>query len=85
MSVRVGDAKSIARRWVEDEAAGSPGFVGAYLAGSVLDLPDDAPLPETSDLDVNVVVAEGAGPGSEQSSAMAASSSRSATSRKGCS
>ena len=62
MSVLVGDAKALARRWVEAEVAAMPGFVGAYLAGSVLDLPDDSPLPETSDLDVNVVVEEGIEP-----------------------
>lgn len=62
MSVLVRDAKALARRWVEDEAASLPGFVGAYLAGSATWLSDDAPLPDTSDLDVNVVLAEGVGP-----------------------
>jgi hypothetical protein len=33
-----------------------PAFHGAYLAGSINDLPADAVLPATSDVDINVVV-----------------------------
>lgn len=50
-----GDAKKIAREWVMLEAARSQGFAGAFFHGSVNSLPDDAVLPETSDLDVMVV------------------------------
>jgi hypothetical protein len=39
-----------------------PGFVGAYTAGSVNDLPDDAPLPPASDVDVMVVIDETVAP-----------------------
>jgi hypothetical protein len=53
--VRVDEAKAIARAWVHREAAGLPGFQGAYFAGSVNWLPDDADLPAASDLDVMVV------------------------------
>jgi len=52
----VGEAKAIARRWVFDEVSKTPGFLGAYFAGSVGWMADDAPLPATSDLDVNVVL-----------------------------
>jgi hypothetical protein len=54
--MRVDMAKGIAREWVLREASGLPGFQGAYFAGSVNWLPDDADLPSTSDLDVNVVL-----------------------------
>ena len=57
--MRVGDAKQIAREWVHDEGCRLPAFVGAYFAGSVNWLTDDADLPPTSDLDVNVVVGTG--------------------------
>ncbi|MCA9876200.1 MAG: hypothetical protein KC442_00395, partial [Thermomicrobiales bacterium] len=57
---RVGDAREIARRWVADAGGRTPGFAGAFLHGSINWLPDDAHLPETSDLDVMVVLEGGA-------------------------
>lgn len=54
----VREAKEVARRWVMEEAAGVPGFRGAFFAGSTNWLPDDAHLPATSDLDVTVVLAD---------------------------
>ena len=54
-SMLVKDAKAVVRRWVAEEVSQEPGFVGAYFAGSILGLTDDAVLPTTSDLDVNVV------------------------------
>jgi hypothetical protein len=53
--MRVGEGRSAARQWVIDEASRRPGFHGAYFAGSTSGLADDAPLPATSDLDVNLV------------------------------
>lgn len=50
-------AKDVARRWVIEEAASVPGFCGAFYAGSVNWLPDDAYLPPTSDVDIWVVLA----------------------------
>ncbi len=47
-------AKDIARQWVIEEASRVPGFYGAYYAGSVNWLPDDAILPATSDVDIRV-------------------------------
>jgi hypothetical protein len=55
MSMPVRQAKALARQWVVEEASSLPGFHGAYVAGSVSGLPDDALLPATSDLDINVV------------------------------
>jgi hypothetical protein len=55
-------ARDAARRWAAEEGSRISGFHGAYFAGSVLDLPDDAVLPATSDLDVNLVVAASAVP-----------------------
>jgi len=52
----VKDAKAIAREWITQEAAKLPGFYGAYFAGSTNWLPDDAPLPVGSDVDVMVVL-----------------------------
>lgn len=52
----VGQARDVARRWVMEEAGRVPGLVGAYFAGSANWLPADAPLPATSDLDVNLVL-----------------------------
>ncbi len=52
----VQQAKAIARQWVIEEASTFPGFHGAYFAGSTNWLPADAPLPPTSDLDINIVM-----------------------------
>lgn len=54
--MRVKEARDIARRWVEEEGAALPGLLGAYFAGSVNWLSDDAELPATSDLDIAVVL-----------------------------
>jgi len=53
----VHQAKAVARQWVIEEAGKVPGFHGAYFAGSANWLPADAPLPPTSDLDINIVFA----------------------------
>lgn len=50
-------AKDVARQWVIEEASQVPGFGGAFYHGSINWLPDDAVFPETSDLDIMVVVA----------------------------
>ena len=54
----VKDAKNIARHWVVEEASSTPGFSGAFYAGSTNWLSDDAILPATSDLDLWVVLAD---------------------------
>ena len=48
-------AKSVARQWVTENLSALPGFHGAYFAGSVGWLPDEAVLPPTSDLDINAI------------------------------
>ena len=52
---RVRDARAAARQWVDEIARLQPGFRGAFLHGSINWLPDDAPLPNNSDIDVVVV------------------------------
>jgi hypothetical protein len=52
----VGEAKMAAHAWIREEAVGMPGFVGAYLAGSILAKSDADTFPETSDVDLSIVV-----------------------------
>ncbi len=52
----VGEAKSLARAWVDDQAQALPGFEGAFLTGSAIWRADDSPLLPTSDIDVTVVL-----------------------------
>lgn len=52
----VGEAKAAAVRWVAAEATAMPGFAGAFFHGSIVELPGDAELAATSDVDVMVVV-----------------------------
>lgn len=54
----VKQAKDVARQWVSEEASRTPGFRGAFHAGSTNWLPDDAELPATSDLDLWVVLSD---------------------------
>jgi hypothetical protein len=44
----------VARRCLFDEASVTPGFGGAFYHGSTNWLPDHAPLPATSDVDIMV-------------------------------
>lgn len=57
-----GAAKAAAVRWVAREAAGTPGFAGAFFHGSIVGMADEAILAATSDLDV-MVVRDGPAPG----------------------
>jgi hypothetical protein len=54
--MRAGTAREIAREWVREEVASLPGFHGAFLAGSINSLPDDASFPAASDVDVKIVM-----------------------------
>jgi hypothetical protein len=58
--MRVRDAKQIARKWVREEGSAIAGFAGAFFHGSVNWQADDDLLPETSDLDVMMVLEDGA-------------------------
>jgi hypothetical protein len=54
--MRMREARAVARQWVEEEVSSLPGFLGAYLSGSMTALPDDAALPAASDVDIKVVL-----------------------------
>ncbi len=52
----VREAKLQAEEWVHREGSKLPGLRGAFLAGSVTTLPEGTPLPESSDVDITVVL-----------------------------
>ena len=52
----VREARNRARQWVRETGAQTPGFAGAYLAGSINWMQDNDELPASSDVDVMVVV-----------------------------
>jgi hypothetical protein len=54
--IAVGEAKRIAKEWVEAEAPNISNFQGAFLVGSLNFRKQDEPLPPTSDVDVRIVV-----------------------------
>jgi hypothetical protein len=60
--VLVGEARAAAKEWVSANAAGVPGFRGAFFSGSTAVLSSDITLPTSSDVDVVVVVASSIGP-----------------------
>lgn len=49
-------AVEAARSWVREEAYALPGFCGAYLSGSILEAADGDIWPESSDVDVVLVL-----------------------------
>ncbi|RJE86218.1 hypothetical protein D3P07_19280 [Paenibacillus sp. 1011MAR3C5] len=56
--MKVKDARRAAANWVQTHAAPEEWFRGAYFNGSTIDMPDDAELPASSDVDIVVVTAE---------------------------
>ena len=54
----VREAKRAAEDWVRCEGSSLPRLLGVYLAGSVTTLTDGLPLPESSDVDITVVMDE---------------------------
>ena len=54
----VSQAKDVAEYWVQSEGSKFAGWRGAYLVGSITTLQDWAAVPETSDVDVMVVLDE---------------------------
>lgn len=56
--MRVGTAREIALDWVMRYASSEDWFKGAHFSGSTVDLPDDAELPPTSDIDVVLIGSE---------------------------
>lgn len=56
--MNVKQAKDLVNQWVIEEAGNLPGFDGAFIAGSTNWLPDDAPFPVISDVDVKIILAD---------------------------
>jgi hypothetical protein len=54
--ITVGEAKRIAKDWVEAEANNIPNFQGAFLSGSVIWKNNDDQFPTASDLDIKILV-----------------------------
>ncbi|GAB2890300.1 hypothetical protein [Streptomyces mayteni] len=54
--MRVSEARAAARDWIGRHGSRTPGFRGAYLSGSTVDLPATAEVPAGSDTDVMLVV-----------------------------
>lgn len=61
MGVTVEAAKNAARSWIEAEGRHTPALHGAFFHGSINDLPDDAVLSPSSDVDVMLVVEDASG------------------------
>lgn len=54
--MNVQKARSIAQEWVDQYGSRLPGFCGAYLSGSILAADGQDSLPETSDIDIVVII-----------------------------
>jgi hypothetical protein len=54
--MRVNEARALAEEWADAHAGKSSGCLGAFLHGSINEMPPDAELPATSDVDILVVV-----------------------------
>ncbi len=52
----VKSAKEVAIEWVTQNAVNEKWFVGAYFSGSIIGMPDNAELSESSDVDIVVVM-----------------------------
>src|SRR5689334_15886485 len=55
-AMRVNEAVELAREWVRECGSQLPGFKGAHLSGSMNQLPRDAVLPDSADIDVYYLV-----------------------------
>ena len=60
--MKVAEARTLAARWVAEHGAATAGFVGAFLSGSTVWLPDAAELAAASDVDVMLVTTQEAPP-----------------------
>lgn len=56
------DVRKTAQGWLENRLGDFPGLSGAYFSGSYLTAAEDAPWPESSDVDIVLVWREGACP-----------------------
>jgi hypothetical protein len=54
--MKVFEVKDIARKWVHEVGSQEPGFLGAFFAGSINWMPEDAPWSPLSDVDIFMLV-----------------------------
>jgi hypothetical protein len=54
--MKVHEAKEIARNWVNEIGSQEPAFLGAFFAGSINWMSEHAPWPQTSDVDLFLLV-----------------------------
>jgi len=54
--MKVFEVKDIARKWVYQVGSQEPGFLGAFFAGSINWMPEDAPWSPLSDVDIFMLV-----------------------------
>ncbi len=54
--MKVCEVKKAVKGWVDAFQAPRPGFAGAHLGGSICSVPGDEPFPDTSDVDVHVII-----------------------------
>ena len=55
--MNVGHVKALAREWVESNRSSWPGLRAAHLVGGITVMPDDAPFPDTKDVDFHLIFA----------------------------
>ncbi|GIP37119.1 hypothetical protein J31TS4_03990 [Paenibacillus sp. J31TS4] len=53
--MKIKEARNAAMEWVQENALRLPGFLGAYISGSTVGMPEEAELPATSDVDIVLV------------------------------
>jgi hypothetical protein len=54
--MNVGKARAAARAWIIEHGQNTAGYRGAWFSGSTVQMPDEASLPASSDVDVMVVL-----------------------------
>ncbi len=61
----VQEIEKLVSNWVEQTGSQTPGFIGAYLLGGIIQMPKDAPFPDYRDVDLIIVSAGGKRPQEE--------------------
>ena len=57
--MNVMETKNVARRWVEENARGMPGFRAAHLVGGITAMDDHVPFPRSKDVDLHLIFEDG--------------------------
>ena len=57
--MNVMETKNVARRWVEENARGIPGFRAAHLVGGITAMDDHVPFPRSKDVDLHLIFEDG--------------------------